>query len=781
MAGRRLDLKRHDASGADLPTEATRAGGLIGNRLLVGGYRAEIGLLGLLLVGTLFLRKSVPLGIYGLGVVSGSALALQGIALVLVFRSNRIINFAQASFGFAAALVFSALVQYRSLLRLVDPICPSDCVSNPVAVRVNYVLALVICLGIAAGLGALTYRFVVRRFASAPPLLLTLATIFVGSVIVGLTSQLTQRLIPEELRESGTPPPGSVAATPPFDLAFDLGGARFHLVDLLTILVAMAALIGLSIYLRRSSTGNVIRAAADNPDRAATLGVNVSAVTARVWVLASLLAGTAGILTSMSQGAATTLGTSALEVRILAIAVVARMVSFPMVAVAGLVFGVVQESLQWSVGSTILLDALLFVVIGLLLMVQSGKLSRTERARVGQWRSAREIRPIPQELRGLPIVRKWTKIGATLVAVVLLGFPWLSSPASTNLAAAVLVYAIIGLSLLVLTGWAGQISLGQVAFAAIGAYVAAISHLPFGLSLLLGGLAGGVAALIVGLPALRLKGLHLAVITLAFHQAVIAIGLNPAYLGKYLPDSIKRPTLLGMDFADQRIFYYLTLALTALIFVSVLGMRRSRTARALLAIRDNEEAAQVFGINLTRARVGAFTVSGFIAAFGGVILAYHQGAVQGAAFGVELSREIFLHSVIGGLGTVVGPLIGFVYYGIPLFFTLPALIALLFSRVGGLILLLFSPGGLAQLIFEVRDGWLRKLARSHKIRVPSLLADSSAGGNEEPLRLAPKMRPGGGTVFVPTHYALSSQWAITGVDPHLDRPREPLEEVLDVP
>lgn len=726
--------------------------------------RPEVILLVALIVPTFFLPKSVPSGIYGIGLVSGATLALQGIALVLVYRSNRIINFAQASYGLAAALLFSSLVQYRSLLRLVEPFCPSDCLSDPLAIQISYWLSLLLSLAFVMLLGWFTYRVVVRRFATAPPLLLTVATIFVGFVVVGLTSQLTQQLVPSEIREGGGPPPGAVPARMPSDFTVGFGGATFHAVDFLTMGVALGALVWLFLYLRRSATGNVIRAAADNPDRAATLGVDVQSVTGRVWIIAAALAGAAGILVAMSQGAAAAFGNSSIEIRILAIAIIAGMVNLPLVMAAGLVFGIVQQAMQWSFGSTVALDASLFILIGVLLLLRSGrKRTRVEQAGAQEWRSASEVRPIPRELRSLPAVRKWVRPGAAVLAIVLLSFPWVMSPTNTNLAAAVMIYAMIGLSLLVLTGWAGQISLGQVAFAAIGAYVAAVSQLPFLLALLVGGIAGAGAAFIIGVPALRLRGLYLAVITLAFHQAVVAIGLNPSYLGRYLPDELKRPSLLGMDFDDERVFYYFVLVAAVAVVLAVMGMRRSRTARVLLATRDNEEAAQSFGISVTRARVGAFAVSGFIAAFAGVVLGYHQTGVEGAAFGVDLSRTIFLHSVIGGLGTVVGPLIGFVYYAIPLFFQLPALLALMLSGPGALLLLLFSPGGLAQLFFDARDAWLRRIALRHGIVVPSLLADASQEGGER-APIAPKTGPRGGTVFVPTRYQLPDQWAIHAVE-----------------
>lgn len=724
--------------------------------------RNEVLALLALLVSIVALPSTINLGVMGLGTVSGSLLALQGVALVLIYRSNRIINFAQAAFGSSAAILFTTLVQHRSLLRLVEPVCIGDCLSNPVAVQISYWLSLLLTMGFVVLMGWLTYILVIRRFAAAPRLVLTVATIFVGFTALGITGQIAQLLIPSEFKERGETPVPEPARLP-FDATREIGGVTFHAVEFLTVGVVVVAILTLFLYLRRSATGTAIRAAAENPDRAATLGVNVNSVTARVWLIAAGLAGLAGVLAAMAQGASGLASGPGAEVRILAVAVVARLMSLPLALAAGVVLGVLEQSLQWALGSTVFLDGGLFLLIGALLLLQSGRMSRAEQSLSGEWRAAREIRPVPGELKSVPIVQTWSRWLLILGGLGLLGLPWLMSPTQTDLVSAILTYSIIGLSLLVLTGWTGQISLGQVGFAAIGAYVVAVSGLPFVLALLAGGISGGVAALLVGIPALRLRGLHLAVLTLAFHQAVVTVGLSPAYLGGFLPEQLSRPSLFGMSADDQRVFYYLCVLMTAAVTLAVLGMRRSHTARALIAARDNEQLAQSFGISLTRARVGAFAMSGAISALAGGLLAYQQQGVPAAAFGVPLSRDIFLYAVIGGLGTVAGPLIGFVYYAVPLLLSLPVLVVLLLAGPGGLLLLLLAPGGIGQLVFDARDNWLRKVARRNRLLVPSLLADAAPDG-DEPAALAPKARPGGGIAFTPIRYHLPAQWAIDGVD-----------------
>src|SRR4029077_21014088 len=122
------------------------------------------------------------------------------------------------------------------------------------------------------------------------------------------------------------------------------------------------------------------------------------------------------------------------------------------------------------------------------------------------------------------------------------------------------LYGILALSLLILTGWAGQISLGQFGFAAVGAWTVAVTRWPLPLALLAAAVLGAVAAVAVGLPALRLRGLHLAISTLAFAVGVSAILLNQRYLGRHLPQAVRRPVFLGLDLNDVRVFYYFVLA-----------------------------------------------------------------------------------------------------------------------------------------------------------------------------------------------------------------------------
>jgi branched-chain amino acid transport system permease protein len=324
------------------------------------------------------------------------------------------------------------------------------------------------------------------------------------------------------------------------------------------------------------------------------------------------------------------------------------------------------------------------------------------------------------------------------------------------------------MSLLLLTGWAGLVSLGQFGFAAVGAWTAASSGLPFLVSVPLGAVAGAVVAVLVGLPALRLRPLTLAITTLAFAAAVPSVLLDRDELGSRLPDELQRPFVLGVDLDSQRAFYYVATTVLALVVLAVAGLRRSRTARVLLAARDNEAAAQSFGISVLRARLQAFALSGAVAALAGALFAYQQAGVKTESFGVDASLLVFSFAVIGGLGSVGGPLAGFLLLCV-LSLTLskhPTAFSLTFG-VGGVGLLLVAPGGLAQLLLDGRDGVLRRIALRNGIAVPTLARTRTTDDDVAPI--IPKTRSGGGTAFVPRRYALSGDWA-TGARRRLGGP-----------
>ena len=711
----------------------------------------------------------IPVGVLLLGAVSGAALAMQAIGVVLVYRSNRFVNFGQVYIGTVAAVTFTLLYNYRAPFRWVSGVCP-PCAESPSPgwIQANYWFSLLIGLALSVGVSYAVYTFVVKRLEGAPRLVVTVASIFLGPAAGALVAGdgtggfIVNTLTTEDQREQGI----QVGNAPlPFDFTWSVGPVDLHAPDVLTLVIAAASAIGLYVFFRVSSTGTAIRAAAENADRAETLGVDVNAVNTRVWIIVGLLSGIPALLAAVAIGGNATTGSTfdvGLAVRILLVAVIARFSSLPMAAVAAVVVGVVQQATLWVFDSSSapLDGSMVIVVAGLLLLQSRHRESRAEIERSSAWRSSKEIRPIPRELRELPTVRKWLRTGAFVGAVVLLGLPWAMSPSQTNLAAVVMIYGMISLSLLILTGWAGQVSLGQFAFAAIGGYVAAVWDVPFLIAVAGGTIVGGLVAALIGIPALRLRGFYLAISTLAFAVSVTAVLVNPRYLGKKLPSSLDRPQVFGMDFDDQRVFYYFTLIVLILVILAVQGLRRSRTGRVLIAARDNEQATQTFGISVVRARLTAFALSGSLAAFAGSLYAFHQNGVKVVAFNESQSFNIFTMTVIGGLGSITGPLLGALYNGLLMIFGASTVVQLFLMGFGGLLVILLIPGGLSQVVFGLRDAFLRRVAKRNRIIVPSLIADSKGDRSDGRAAIAPKARPGGGAAFIPQRYALDDQWAL---------------------
>lgn len=710
----------------------------------------------------LFGGRDVPFGLYGVGIVSASLLFLHAAGVILAYRSNRFLNIAQVQIGALGGTLFAVLVQGAPLPRLVATLCP-PCLTDAggAVTTVNYVLSFVLGMGLAVGISRLMYAAVVRRFADTSPLILTVASIFVVQVLAGMRDPLVSWMTTEQQRASGLP---GGAVEPGINLKLTISNQVFSTAQIALVVTAVVALVGISLYLRRSAAGTAIRAAADNRERAQTLGINVGGVVGRVWTLIGLLSGAAAMFTVMGTGeSAVSDGLNVVVLtRILAVVVIARLSSLGFAAAGAVLLAMLSEVALLVLGSTLLIDGALVVIIGVLLLLQSGERRRSDTGGFGSWRANREQRPVPAVLRGLPEVRRYRRLALGGLTVVVLGLPWVMSPGQVSLLTVALIYAILGLSLLVLTGWAGLVSLGQFAFAAIGGYIAAVTGLPPPLAIPLGGLAGAVAAVVVGFPALRLRGLYLAVTTLAFSLTTTSVLLNTRYLGTYLPQSVDKPSLLGMDLDDQRVAYYLMLTMLLLAIGAVAGLRRSRTARALIASRDNEPAAQMVGIGLARARLTAFAFSGFLAAVAGVLLTYQQGGVLADSFSPEMSVQVFVFAVVGGFGSIAGPLLGFAYFAVVSLASTSPTVLQLASGIGGLALVLAAPGGLIEVVHRLRDSVLRRLAKRRRLVVPGLLSHDEASAQRAPLR--PKTAPGGGTAFVPRRYGLANQWAVTAAD-----------------
>jgi branched-chain amino acid transport system permease protein len=417
----------------------------------------------------------------------------------------------------------------------------------------------------------------------------------------------------------------------------------------------------------------------------------------------------------------------------LAAAVVARMDSLPLCIVAGMGIGIVDQSALYGTRKASLSVAIMLVVILAALLAQRARLARAFDTAIGTWQSVKEYRPIPSELRDTTEVGYAKSVLAALVLFVTVTLPLLLPDRFAGRFTLVVIVAIVGVSLVILTGWSGQISLGQFGFAGVGALVAgALStnfDADFFVCVLAAGIAGAITAVVIGLPALRIQGLFLAVTTLAFAFTVQYFLLNRDYFGWALPEQgevVGRPRLYGrFDVSSDTRFYFVCLFFLALSLLAARSLRQNRSGRIMIGVRDNGRGVQAYGVNLARTRLAAFAISGFIAAIAGALLAFNTGSVDATTFSPERSISVFTIAVIGGLTSLPGAMLGAIWVeGVPFLFSGSEFVRLLTSGVGLLVLLLLVPGGLSEIMYRLRDTYLRWVAARNGIHVPSLVSDS---------------------------------------------------------
>jgi len=653
-------------------------------------------------------RWGVPYGILVKGAVIGGLYSMIAVGIALVYRANRIINFAQGDLGGVPASLAVLLIAVS-----------------------GWPYAGAIATGLVGGvvLGVVVEFVIIRRFAKAPRLVLTVATIGIAQLLTFLEIYMPQAF-------HATTPPQSFPS--PFNWGFPLGGVRFQGNDVLAMIVVPVVLVAMAWFLNRTHIGVAIRACSESADRASLLGVPVKRVNLVVWAVASLLA-TVGILlragvVGLPIGSA--LGVSVL-MRTLAAAVVGRMERMPTIVVASILLGVVEQAAVYHTGNTDMVDLTIFlVVLAALLLRRREFTSRIQEAATSTWAALREVRPVPPELSRLPEV-VWARRALLVAGVALvLALPALMGEAKLDLATFLAAYLIVALSLLVLSGWAGQISLGQFAFVAtgssVGAWLTLHWHMDVLLVMVVAGCIGAVVAVAIGIPALRIRGLFLAAATLAFSFAANSYFLSGTHFS-WIPSqftTVPRLPVFGrisLDSANR--FYYFSYAILLLCIFAVLGLRRSRIGRVLVATRENERGVQAYGVNVTRAKLVAFATSGFLAAVAGVLILYGQETLYPGGADPQSSIGAFVTVVIGGLGSMTGVFAGAIYLESLTWFrpevpqALQNVMAQLGTGAGLILILMFLPGGVGSFIYQVRDRLLRRVADRRSIVVPSLVAD----------------------------------------------------------
>ncbi|MGI8608468.1 MAG: ABC transporter permease subunit [Candidatus Dormibacteria bacterium] len=621
-----------------------------------------------------------PLPILFLGLTTGLTYGLLAVGLVLVYRATRIINFAHGQIGaFGAAILGLVVLNYH----------------------VPYWLFFPFAVLLSAGIGAGVEFTVIRRLRNTPRLLVVIGTLGVSQVLLAVAL-----LINAQAGAGVTfpQPPG----IPTFHIGAYLVNASYSAMLILTVPM-IAALLA---FLRFSRYGMAIRAAASNPENARLMGISAARMSSLSWAIAGAVAGFTAILIFPTSGVVggAAFGPSLL-LRALAAGVVARMNNIPVAVAAGIAVGETEQLLLWNnpYGGTV--EAVLFGIILVALLLQPSQGGRREEK--GSWAAVQGWRPIPDVYQRAWLVRHLGVITAVFLFVVAMVVPSLITFGAAFSLTVLLVFAIVGLSLGVITGLAGELSLGQFGFAAvgaIGAYFVSHSTGNYILGVFGGGALAAAASLLVGIPAIRIRGLMLAVTTLSF--AIMAqswLLQQPWTLGAGV--TAGRPDLFGRSLTDSKEYYYFALAFFALTLWLAGNIRRGGLGRIFVALRDNEQAARAFTVSATGRKLQAFGLSGFMAGLGGGVFAYLLAKVTGQAFGADQSINTVAMAVIGGIGVLFGPILGALYIkGVPEFLPLDAA-GLAATSFGWLLLILYFPGGLASTINPVRDRVVKGLAR----------------------------------------------------------------------
>ncbi len=664
------------------------------------------------------------------GLALGSLYGIIGVGIVLIYRTTRVINFAAGAVGAVPAVIALVLV---------------------LEYGVNYLVALPIVLVGGPVLGLIT-DVVMRRFDSVPRLIATVMTIAVAQSFAVLAF-----FIPDWLGQKATNQ-GTIVATPWQHLVWHTSRGQPLLTgnEIAAFLTVIVVTVGLAAFLRLTRLGIALRASAENAERALLLGIPVRRVSAAAWALAGLLAALAIYVQAPLIGTPNdaTLGLDTL-LYALAAAVVSRMERFGVALAAGMGIGVLITATIINSGDNSIASSIMVLVILGALLTQPRRTARALDAGEGRWQTVKQYRPIPAQLRKVPEVAaaRWGMVVAG--AGLMIALPYILGVDNVSYLVLLPLYGIVAVSLVVLTGWAGQISLGQFGLVGASAGVAgglvANHNIDFFAALGVGILTGVVAAVIVGLPSLRIQGLYLAVTTLAFGYAVPNYLLNGHYwIGKHILPSglsahLSRPVLYGrIDLTSDRAFYYTCLAFLALVMVAALAFRRNRSGRVLIALRDNERAAAAFAVNPARTRLAAFAISGGIAGLAGVLFAYAQQNVVPGTYAPQASLTIFLAVAIAGVSSVPWAVVGAMVIEVAVVFgprvydlfhstaietTLPLLLT-------GPVLLInayFNPGGSAELGMSKRDNLLRWVAKRRGIAVPALAADPATNADAVPV------------------------------------------------
>lgn len=552
-----------------------------------------------------------------LGLASGAIFAVLAQGTVLIYRGSGLLNFAHGGTAMVGAYVYYDLCVRRGL-----PLGTGAAA----AVAVCALLGLLLHLGILAPM---------RRASALARVITTLGVVVVLQSVAFLRYGLYSLEVPSLL------PTGTL-------YLWEGDRVPIGLDRILILVIGIVITVALTIVYRYTSAGRLTTAVAENQAVTASLGHSPDWIAACNWALGSAVAGLAGVLIAPITSIDPT-GMILLVVPALSAALVGRFKSFPVTLVAALAIGVAQAEIGlyvsapgWQTAVPFLLVIAVLLARGRRLPLRSFVLDRLPRVGTGRVRVGPAL----------------VCYCVALVVVTQVNQEWVGALTTT------FAVAIICLSVVVITGYAGQVSLAQYILAGLGALVAAqlSLHLSFVVALVLAVLTTAVVGAVIGMPALRTRGVTLTIVTLGLASVIAdVVLLNNDYTGGPSGITPPVPSLFGLDldpFLHSSRYGIFALTCAALCALAVANLRRSATGRRILAVRSNERGAAALGVHVAAVKLYAFTLSAALAALGGVVMAFYQPNIAAGKFDVFTSIYIVAITVTGGIGYISGSWIG---------------------------------------------------------------------------------------------------------------------------
>jgi branched-chain amino acid transport system permease protein len=588
------------------------------------------------------------------GLIIGNIYALLAVGLALIFGVSHLINFAQGSIYTVGAYIGWTAVTY---------------LHTPLPVTMLIVMAGCALLGIAIE------RLGLRPLAGAARIAPLLATIGISFVL------------DQGLQLIYTPDPRALPDPLP-DWRLQVGGGTIGALDILIATIGLTSAAVLFVFLRYTKLGWAVRATALDRDAARQMGVDTDAVNRTVFAIAGALGGLSGLLVGMYYNHIDTAMSFQATLKGVVAQVIGGMGNVPGAILGSLLLGLIES---WGValfGSSYR-NLFAFALLLLILVLRPN----------GLFASARQAPPEP--LTGTfiapsraPRVPPWLVAACAVAAAALPLVADVPYPLQTLTNA--WLYAILALSLTLVAGTVGQISLGHAGFLAIGAYASALLALDLGWPVPLTILAAGVITALLGtalvFPAFRLRGHYVSIATLGIGEIVGLVILNWESLTRG-PIGVTAIPPLPFDSTEND--YWLSLALLVVLALMQARLLRSHLGRAFRAIRDDDVAARAYGISLNRYKGIAFAVGGFTAGISGAVTAHLYSYINYETFTSQISILALTMVILGGLGNINGAIVGAVaLIGLPELFRATAEWRMLIYGITLLLLIRFRPQGL---------------------------------------------------------------------------------------